>query len=120
MSLEKNSSLLTSRRWSNNDPNNYQIMALVEVAQKIADKSKKEYEKFNRDPDKGEPAYIRGLPPWILEETKGVLRKKQRMEGNMGGARNNAMAKSNGFDVSHKITVSGQVLHQAEEEAPRN
>ena len=80
MALKKYNSLLTSRRCSTKDPKDAQTLALVLVEQKIADNSNKSCEKYNtsnRYTTKGEPAYIRGPPPWILEEPKvGVGTKK--------------------------------------------
>ena len=69
MALKKYNKLLTSGRWSAKDPKDAHILALVGVAQNLADKSKKSSEKsntYNRDTTKGEPAYIRDLPPCIL------------------------------------------------------
>ena len=59
--------------WSNKDTKYDQILFLVGVDQNLADDSKKSSEKSNssnRDSTKVEPAYIRYLPPWILEEPK--------------------------------------------------
>ena len=61
-------------------PKDSQILALVGVAQKLADDSNKSSEKSNtnRDTTKGEPAYIRDLPPLILEELKFGVRNKNK------------------------------------------
>ena len=90
--------------------------------QKISDDSKKSSEKSNTsniDTTKGEPAYIRDLPTWILEEPKGVVGKK-RIENNTGGASNTALEKASWYATSQKTTVSGPVPHQAVEEALSN
>ena len=71
MALKKNNNLLKLGRLSTKDHKDYHILYLVGVAQKVADESKKPYDKSNTYPTNGEPAYIRDLPPWILEETKG-------------------------------------------------
>ena len=49
MVLKKYNKLLSSRRWSNKYPKYDQILALVSVAQKIADDSKKSSEKTTRE-----------------------------------------------------------------------
>ena len=71
MALKNYNNLLTSGMWSNKYPKDSHIMALVGVSQKLADNPKKSSEKSNIYPTKGEPAYIRYLPPCILEEPKG-------------------------------------------------
>ena len=38
---------------------------------KLADDSKKSSKKSNRESTKVEPAYIRDLPPWMMEDPKG-------------------------------------------------
>ena len=71
MSLKKYNNLLTSGSWYNKDLTDDRIIALVGVAQKLADDSKKSYDKSNksnRGSTKGYPAYIREPPPWMLEE----------------------------------------------------
>ena len=70
MALKKYNNLITSGMWSTRDPKGDHILALVEVAQKLADDSKKSSESSNtskRETTKGEPSYIRDLSPWILE-----------------------------------------------------
>ena len=95
MALKKYNNLLTSGRWSNKYHNDAQILSLVGVAQNLADDSKKSSDKFNKDPNKGEPAYIRYLPPWVLEDPKGEWETKPRMDINIGGASNTALTKAN-------------------------
>ena len=59
MALKKYNNLLTSGRWSNKDPKDTQILALVGVAQNLADDSKKSSDKSNtseRDTTKVDPA----------------------------------------------------------------
>ena len=71
--LNNLNSLITSGIWCNKDYKDVHIIALVRLAQKLADNSKKSYEKYNtsnRDSTKGEPACIRHLPPCNLEEPK--------------------------------------------------
>ena len=73
MVLDKYNNILTSERWSNKDPKYAQILALVGVNQNLVENSKKSFEKsntFNMESTKGEPAYIRDLPNWMLEEPK--------------------------------------------------
>ena len=62
MNLKKYNNLLTSVRWSTMYPNDSHNLALVGVAQKIINPSKKTPDKYKRDPKKGEPYYIRDLP----------------------------------------------------------
>ena len=79
--LKKYNNLLTLGRWSNKDPKDDQILALVGVAQKIADEYKKPPEKSNtpnRESTKGELAYIRDLPPWMPEDPKGGVGNKTK------------------------------------------
>ena len=74
MSLKNYNNLLTSGRWSTKDPKDSNILALVGVAQNLADDTKIYYEKYNtsnKDTTTGESVYTRDLPPWILEEPKG-------------------------------------------------
>ena len=81
MDLKKYNNLLTLERWSNKDPKDDQILALVGVTQKIADEYKKPPEKSNtpnRESTKGELAYIRDLPPWMLEDPKGGVGNKTK------------------------------------------
>ena len=76
IALKKYNNLLKSGRWYNKDPKDSQIPYLVVVSQKIADDSNKSSEKSNtsnRESTKGDPAYIKDLPPWITEEQKVVL-----------------------------------------------
>ena len=54
-----------------------------------------------------------------MEEPKGY-RKKIRMERNIGGARNTALAKANGSTTSLNITGSGPAHHQPSEESLRH
>ena len=64
------SNLLTSGRWFNKDPKDDKILALVGVAQKIVDDSKKSSEKSNKpnmESTKVESSYTRDLRPWILK-----------------------------------------------------
>ena len=120
MSLKNYNNLLTSGRWSTKDPKDAQILDLVGLDQKIADDSKKLSEKSNtsnRDTTKGEPSYISDLPPWMLEETKGVLGNKTRMENNNSAASNTVMKKSSGSATIQKTTGRGPAPHQESEEA---
>ena len=78
MALNKYNNLLTSGIWSTKYPKDDNIMALVGVDWKLADDSKKSYDKSNRYPTKGEPAYIRDLPPCMLEHTKVGVGKKTK------------------------------------------
>ena len=81
MSLKKYNKLLTSGRCSNKDPKDAQTLDLVGVDQNIVDDSKKSSEKSNKDPTKGETAYIRDLPPYIPEDPKwGVKKNKDAKE----------------------------------------
>ena len=69
--------------WSTKDTKDAQILYLVGVAKNIADDSKKSSQisnTSNRETTKGNPAYIRDLPPWILEDPKGGVKKKDREE----------------------------------------
>ena len=69
MALNKYNNLLTAGRWSTKNTKDAQILFIVVVDQKLADESKKSSEKSNTpnmDTTKGEPAYTRDLPPWML------------------------------------------------------
>ena len=60
MALKKYNNLLTSGRWSNKDTKDDQILALVGLAQNLADDSKKASEKSNtsnRNLPNGQPSY---------------------------------------------------------------
>ena len=73
MALNKYNNLLNSWRWSNKDPKDDQILALVVVAQKLAEDSNKSSDKSttsNRDPNNGEKYYTRDFLPWITEDPK--------------------------------------------------
>ena len=73
MSLKNYKNLLTSGRWSNKYHKYYQILALLGLAKNLADDSKKSSDKSNtskRESTKGDPYYIRDLPPWMLEYPK--------------------------------------------------
>ena len=78
---ENYNNLLNSGKWSKKNIKDTQILALVGVSQKIEYDCKKSFEKYstsNMESTKGEPAYIRDLPPWMLEEPKdGVLHKTE-------------------------------------------
>ena len=63
VALKNYNNLLTSGMWFNKDPKDSHIMALVVVAQNLADESNKSSEKSNRDSTKGDPDYLRYLPP---------------------------------------------------------
>ena len=76
MALKKYNNLLTSGICSSKDPKDAQILALVGVAQILANGSRKPLEYPIRYSTKGYPAYIRDLSPWMLEETKGRLGHK--------------------------------------------
>ena len=71
MDLKKYNNLITSGRWCTKDPKDAQILTPVVLDQKLVDDSKKTSDKSNRESTKLEPAYIRDLPPLIMEETKG-------------------------------------------------
>ena len=65
MSLKKYNNLLASGSWYNKDLTDDRIIALVGVAQKLADNSKKTPDKsntYNRESTKADPAYIRDPP----------------------------------------------------------
>ena len=84
MNLNNYNNLLTSGRWSNKYTNDAHILALVGVVQKLVDESNRSSEKSNtsnRYTNKGGPYYIRGLPPWIMEEKKGGVVNKTK-DGN--------------------------------------
>ena len=69
MFLKKYNNILTSGRRYNKDTKYAQIIALVVVAQNIADNSNKSSDKYNTsnsESTKGNTAYIRDLPPWML------------------------------------------------------
>ena len=70
MTLNNYNNLLTSVRWYNKNPKDYQILYLVGLSQKLVDDSKKSSEKYNRYSTKLEPAYIKYLPPCMLEVPK--------------------------------------------------
>ena len=81
MDLKKYNKLLASGRWSGKDPKDAHIIYLVGVSKNIADDSNKSSEKSNiskLESTKGETAYIRDIPPWILEEPKGGLVNKNK------------------------------------------
>ena len=78
MALNKYNNLLTSGRWSTKDPKDAQILDLVGVAQKFADKTNKSSEKYNKDSSKGEPAYIKDLPHCIMKYPKGGMGNKTK------------------------------------------
>ena len=70
MALKKYNNLLTSGRWSNKDP---KYLSILGVAQNLVDGSNKSSDKSNTsktESTKGEIAYIRDPPPWIMEELK--------------------------------------------------
>ena len=116
MSLKKYNNLLTSGRGSTKYPKYAQILYLEVLPQKLADESNNSSEKYNtynRDTTKGEPAYIRGLPPWMLEEPKVGMGNKNIMENNTGGASNTVLKNSSGSATIHKTTGNGLETHQA-------
>ena len=78
MALKRDNNLLTSCRWYNKDPKDYQILVIVGVSQKLLDNSNKLSEKNTRETTKGNPDYIRYLPPWILSYPKGLVGNKTR------------------------------------------
>ena len=73
MALKRYNNLLTSGIWYNKYPKDDKTLDIVVVTQKFSDDSKKLSEKSNKYSTKGEPAYIRYLPPWMMEEPKGVV-----------------------------------------------
>ena len=81
MALNKYNNLLTLGRYSTKDNKDDHILALVGVAQNLAYDPKKSSEKSNtsnRETTKGEPAYIRYSPPWILEDPKDGVGNKNK------------------------------------------
>ena len=112
---KKYNNLLTSRKCPNKNTKDDHILSLVGVYQKLEYDSKKSSEKSNtssRESTKGELAYTRDLPPWILEEPKLEWEIKPSMERNISSVRNNAMAKTSGYATGQKITGSGPLPHQ--------
>ena len=84
MDLEDYNNLLTYGMWSNKDPKDDQILALVIVVQKLVDDSNKSSDNSNtsnRESTKGEQSYITDLPPCMLEYPKGWLVNKTK-DGN--------------------------------------
>ena len=80
MDLNNYNNLLTSERWYTKDTKDAQILALVGVAQNLADESKKLFDKsnnFNRETTKGYQSYTRDLSPWILEDPNGGVGEKK-------------------------------------------
>ena len=78
--LKKYNKILTQERWYTKDYKDAQIISLVLVAEKISHDYKKSSDKSNtsnRENTKGEPAYIRDIPPWMLEEPKGGVGNKK-------------------------------------------
>ena len=71
MYLKKYNKIIISGRCYTKDNKDYNIMDIVGMAQNIADESKKESEKPNKYSPKGEPDYIRDLPPWMIDDPKG-------------------------------------------------
>ena len=106
MSPKNYNNLFTSGSWSNKDPKDDHILDLVGVAQNIADNSKKESEKSNRNWTKREPDYIRDLPTWILEEPKGGVEKPPTMVNNIGFCKEHRVGK--GQWVHHKPEDHGR------------
>ena len=92
-------------------------MSLFGVAHNIAHASRKPYDKSNRESTKGYTAYIRDLPPCIPEEPKRGVKKKPRIENDIGGARKTTPEKANESNTSQNITGSGIVTQQSVEEA---
>ena len=78
MDLKKYNNLLNSERWTNKDTKDAHILNLVGVAQKLADESNKSSEKSYRESTKCEPAYIRYIPLWMLEDQKMGLGNKTK------------------------------------------
>ena len=81
MDPKKYRNLFTSVRWSNKDPKDSHILALVGAAPKIEDDSNKSSDKFNtldRESTKGEPAYTSYLKTWMLEEPTCVVGNKTK------------------------------------------
>ena len=81
MALNKYNNLLTLGRYSTKDNKDDHILALVGVAQNLAYDPKKSSEKSNtsnRETPKGEPAYIRYPPPWMLEDPKDGVGNKNK------------------------------------------
>ena len=63
MSLKKYNNLFTSEGCSTKEPKDTHILALFGLSENIMDESKKESEKSNRGPTKGEPDYIKNISP---------------------------------------------------------
>ena len=119
MDLKKFNNLLTSGKLYSKDLNDDHILALVGVAQKMADDSNKSSEKSNtskRDTTKVDTTYIRDIPTLDAVGSKRWNGKQKRMENNTVGARNTTMAKDNGSTTIQKTTGSGPVPHQLVEE----
>ena len=82
MSLNNYTNILASGIWSNKYPHGSHILALVVVAQKLSNDSKKPSENTIRDSTKGYKPCIRYLQPWLLEEPKlGVGHKLSDEKG---------------------------------------
>ena len=66
MSLKKYNNILASVIWSNKYPKDSQILSLVVFAQNLANDYKNPSENTSMESTKGDPAYVRDLPPWML------------------------------------------------------
>ena len=66
MAPKKYNNIITSVRWSNKYAKDAHILALVGLAQNLSDNSKNPSENPIRESMKGDPAYIRYLPPCML------------------------------------------------------
>ena len=70
MDLKKYEKFLTSDRWSTKDSKYAQVLALVEVSQKLIDDPKKNSEKSNMEYTNLETSYIKDIPYWTMEYMK--------------------------------------------------
>ena len=78
--LKGYNNLRTSVRWYNKDTKDDHIPSLLGMDQKLADDSNKPSDKSNTsnwESTKRDPDYIRNLPPWMLEDPKGEVKKNQ-------------------------------------------
>ena len=76
MDIKKYNNLITSGRRSKKVPKDSQILALVVMPQKIANDYNTPSLKPSVESTKVETAYIRDIPPCMLEETKGGVGHK--------------------------------------------
>ena len=70
LALNKYENIFTSGRLYNKDPKDAHTISLVGVAQKLPNDSKKTSESPSSKSTKGDPVYVRDLPPWMMEKLK--------------------------------------------------